>query len=82
MTSAAIADALGTAAVLVMGEGAEQTPLAVIEDIPFVKFQNRNPKKTELQKLQMPLEDDLYAPLLQAVKWKKGGRIATMRPSR
>lgn len=73
MTSAAVADALGTAAVLVMGEGAEQTPLAVIEDVPFVRFQQRNPTKKELQKLRMPLEDDLYAPLLRAVKWRKGG---------
>tara|TARA_Y100000310_G_C20562004_1_gene753524 strand:+ start:128 stop:880 length:753 start_codon:yes stop_codon:yes gene_type:complete len=73
MTSAAVADALGTAAVLVMGEGAEQTPLAVIEDIPFVRFQQRNPTKREQDKLKMPLKDDLYAPLLEAVKWKKGG---------
>lgn len=73
MTSAAVADALGTAAVLVMGEGAEQTPLAIIEDVPFVKFQQRNPTKKELDKLKMPLEDDLYAPLLKAVQWKKGG---------
>ena len=73
MTSAAVADALGTAAVLVMGEGVEQTPLAVIEDIPFVRFQQRNPTKKELEKLKMPLKDDLYAPLLKAVKWRKGG---------
>ena len=73
MTSAAIADALGTAAVLAMGEGAEQTPLAVIEDIPFVKFQQRDPTKKELDKLKMSPEDDLYAPLLKGVKWRKGG---------
>ncbi|MDA1337545.1 MAG: coenzyme F420-0:L-glutamate ligase [bacterium] len=73
MTSASISDAMGTSAVLVMGEGAEQTPLAVIEDIPFVKFQQRNPTKKELQMLKMPLSDDLYAPLLKAVKWRKGG---------
>ena len=73
MTSASISDALGTAAVLVMGEGAEQTPLAIIEDIPFVKFQQRNPTKKELGKLKMSLSDDLYAPLLEAVKWRKGG---------
>lgn len=73
MTSASISDALGTAAVLVMGEGAEQTPLAIIEDISFVKFKQGNPTKTELNKLKMPLQDDLYAPLLKAVKWRKGG---------
>lgn len=76
MTSAAVADALGTAAVLVMGEGAEQTPLALIEDVPFVSFQQRNPTKQELQKLRMPIEDDLYAPLLRAVHWRKGGSKA------
>lgn len=75
MTSAAIADALGTAAVLVMGEGAESTPLAVIKDVPFVEFQHRNPTKKELQKLAMPLEDDLYSPLIKAVKWRKGGSL-------
>lgn len=74
MTSAAVADALGTAAVLVMGEGAEQTPLAVFEDIPFVRFQQRSPTKRELDKLKMPLADDLYAPLLKSVKWRKGGK--------
>ena len=77
MTSASISDALGTAAVLVMGEGAEQTPLVVIEDIPFVKFKQRNPTVRELEKLKMPLENDLYAPLLKAVKWRKGGSKST-----
>ena len=75
MTSAAISDALGTAAVLVMGEGAEQTPLVVIEDITFVKFLQTNPAKKELLKLNMPLQDELYAPLLKAVKWRKGGSL-------
>lgn len=73
MTKAAVADALGIAAVLIMGEGNEQTPLAVIEDVPFVKFQKRNPTKAELKELNMELKDDLYAPVLKAVKWRKGG---------
>lgn len=77
MTSSSISDALGTASVLVMGEGAEQTPLAIIEDVPFVKFQQRNPTRKELNTLKMPLSDDLYAPLLKAVKWRKGGSVKT-----
>lgn len=72
MTKAAIADALGTAAVLLMGEGNEQTPLAVIEDVPFVKFQKRNPTKAELKELNIELKDDLYAPVLKAVQWRRG----------
>jgi dihydrofolate synthase / folylpolyglutamate synthase len=73
MTKSAVADALGTAAVLLMGEGNEQTPLALIEDVPFMKFQKRNPTKAELKELNMELKDDLYAPVLQAIRWRKGG---------
>ena len=73
MTKSAVADALATAAVLAMGEGNEQTPLAVIEDVPFVQFQQRNPNKKELTELTIDPKDDLYAPLLKGVKWRKGG---------
>ena len=66
-----IADSLAASAVLVMGEGSEQTPLAVIEDIPQVEFQERNPTEEELRELKISLEDDLYAPLLTSVQWKK-----------
>jgi len=69
-----IPDALSAAAVLTMGEGAEQQPLAVIADVPSVKFQKRNPRKQELNDLKINLEDDMYASLLTAVKWKKGGK--------
>jgi len=69
MTQANIADGLGAAAVLMMGEGSEQTPLAVIEDIPFVKFQQRNPTKKELNELRIPLQEDLYALLLTSAQW-------------
>lgn len=72
MTSAAISDPVATSAVLVMGEGNESTPLAVIENAP-VEFQGRNPTKRELDKLLMPIEDDLFEPMLTAVKWRKGG---------
>lgn len=72
VTKVNIMDALAASAVLVMGEGKEQTPLALISDIPFVQFQPRNPTKKELEGLKISIEDDLYAPLLTAVKWKKG----------
>ena len=73
MTKANIMDALAATAVLVMGEGAEQTPLAIIEDLPFVKFKSSDPSKSELRDLKIELDDDLYAPMLKAVKWRKGG---------
>lgn len=74
MTIANVADAVATAAVLAMGEGREQTPLAVIEDIPRVRFCESNPTKKELSSFSVnKREDDLWSPLLLAVKWKKGG---------
>ncbi|MDP6704456.1 MAG: coenzyme F420-0:L-glutamate ligase [archaeon] len=74
VTKANIAEALAAAAVLVMGEGNEQTPLAVIEDIPAAEFQQRNPTQEELDSLKIDIEDDLYEPLLTKVKWQKGGK--------
>jgi len=70
-TKANIADAVAVSAVLCMGEGQEQTPMALIEDLPFVKFQKNNPTKKELAELGIGMEDDLYAPLLKSVCWKK-----------
>lgn len=67
-----ICESLASAAVVVMGEGSEQTPLAIIKDIPFVKFQKRNPTKNELDSLKIPLKDDLFAPFINSVKWEKG----------
>lgn len=69
-----IEEGLAAAASLVMGEGAEQTPLAIITDIPFVQFTGRDPTPEELELLQISMEDDLYGPLLQNAPWKKGGR--------
>lgn len=67
-----IAESLAASAVVVMGEGSEQTPLAVIEDVPFVEFQERNPSQEELDTLKIELEDDVFYPLLTSVKWQKG----------
>ncbi len=57
-----IADSLATAAMLVMGEGDERKPLAVIRDAP-VDFSG------SLQKYEMRVnaKDDLYAPLLKRI---------------
>jgi putative folate metabolism gamma-glutamate ligase len=73
MTKSHVADGLAAAAVLLMGEGAEQTPLVVLTDLPFVQFQARNPTEEELAALHISIEDDLYAPLLNNVSWQRGG---------
>lgn len=71
-TQESIVDGLASAATVTMGEGAEQTPLAIITGIPFVEFQDRNPTQEELDRLKIEPSNDLYAPLLTNVPWEKG----------
>lgn len=70
-----IADSLATTAAVVMGEGSEQTPLAVITELPFVEFQDRNPTEEELESLKIQFESDLYTPILSSVKWERGKKF-------
>lgn len=73
MTQANMMQGITAAAVLTMGEGAEQTPIAMVTEIPDLVFQDRVPTKQELDALHIELEDDAYAPILTAAPWKKGG---------
>jgi dihydrofolate synthase / folylpolyglutamate synthase len=57
-----------------MGEGAEQTPIAILTDLPFVDFQDRDPTAEELANVIIPLDEDLFAPFLTSVQWQKGTR--------
>ena len=72
VTQSNVMDGLAAAAVSVMGEGQEQTPLATITNIDYVNFQERNPTTEEIEQLHINIEDDLYAPLLKNANWKKG----------
>jgi F420-0:gamma-glutamyl ligase len=64
-----IADSLAAAATLAMGEGKEQTPIALIEGIDLVKFDDFDSGK--LNPLEIKREEDIYAPLLSSDKWKR-----------
>lgn len=68
-----ILDSLATAAVFAMGEGNEQTPLALISDTDKIAFQERPPTTEEIKSVSIPLKEDLYAPLVASVNWQKGG---------
>lgn len=57
-SSVDIADSLATTAILVMGEGREQQPLAVIEEAP-VEFC----EKVRRNELEIAVQDDIYLPL-------------------
>lgn len=67
-----IMNGLAAAAVVVMGEGNERTPLALITEVPFVEFQPRDPSAEELGRLAISIEEDLYSPLLKNAPWETG----------
>lgn len=73
VTQSNIASGLSAAAVVVMGEGAERTPLAMLSELDFVEFQDRHPTNEELDLLNFDRDEDLFAPFLNAVDWQKGG---------
>jgi dihydrofolate synthase / folylpolyglutamate synthase len=53
-----------------MGEGNEQTPMALIIDAPKIEFLNRPPTPEEMDDIKISLSEDLYAPLLNTDKWE------------
>lgn len=61
-----IADSLATAAVLVMGEGNERQPLAIIEGAP-VEFCDR----VNRAELHIDIKEDMYRPLFSKFKLKR-----------
>lgn len=69
-----IADSLATAAVMVMGEGAEQQPLALITDA-VVEFTER----TNRTELTIPPSHDMYRPFFEQVG-KHEKRVGTPPP--
>ncbi|OGZ70773.1 MAG: hypothetical protein A3F47_00040 [Candidatus Staskawiczbacteria bacterium RIFCSPHIGHO2_12_FULL_38_11] len=71
MTQTNIADSVAVAAVLCMGEGSEQTPIAIAEDIDGVKFGQFNAASDPLI---IQKDKDIFAPLINSTKWKKGGK--------
>lgn len=75
MEQTSVVQSLTVAASLTMGEGAEQTPLAVVTDLGgLVEFVDHVPTTEELAALHIDPADDMYAPLLTAVPWRKGGK--------
>jgi len=68
-----MAASVTAAAVLEMGEGAERTPFAVVEEVTGAEFQDHEPTAAELQSVSIELADDAFAPILTKADWKKGG---------
>ncbi|NTV55190.1 MAG: putative folate metabolism gamma-glutamate ligase [Candidatus Moranbacteria bacterium] len=72
MEQANIPDALAAAAVLSMGEGAEQTPLAIISDIPGLVFDEDAPTDAERKAFYLKPKNDIFAPVFDFSKLVRG----------
>jgi F420-0:gamma-glutamyl ligase len=74
ISTSAVGSSLAAAANIVMGEGCQQTPIAVITDIPFVRFNSRSTiTGKEYKTAFVDMKEDLFAPFLSSVNWEKGG---------
>ncbi len=62
-------DGLAAATVFCMGEGNEQTPFAIVTKAPKIEFQQEPPTEAEVQELSIPMNEDLYGPLLKNARW-------------
>ncbi|HEX8182738.1 MAG TPA: coenzyme F420-0:L-glutamate ligase [Candidatus Saccharimonadales bacterium] len=74
VTQANVAEGIAAAAVLAMGEGAEQTPLCVLTDASTVQFENHDPTAEQLAETTLSIETDLFQPFLTTADWRPGGR--------
>jgi len=71
MSQTNIPDSLASAAVFTMGEGSEQTPIAIISELSsMVKFSERHPADNGKGFL-VTLKDDLFYPFLKSAPWKR-----------
>ncbi len=70
MSQTNIADSVAAAAVLVMGEGKEQTPIAIVEGVNLAKFSQFDTLNND--PLVIDKNNDIYAPLINSSKWKRG----------
>jgi F420-0:gamma-glutamyl ligase len=72
-SKAGVGSGLAATANVVMGEGQEQTPIVLIEDVPFVEFERRDPTPEEISSVYISLDEDLYGPFIKSVPWRDGG---------
>lgn len=61
VTQINLLDSLATVATLAMGEGREQTPIAIIKNVPKINFQNRTPTTKEEQTTCIDPKNDLFS---------------------
>ena len=71
VTLSNVVDALASAAVFVMGEAGESTPVVIIRGLKNIEKEHR--VKKELDRFTVHMEDDIFSTFLLSQKWKNGG---------
>lgn len=71
VTQINLIDSLATTATLVMGEGSEQTPIAIIKNVPRINFQNSAASLKEQDTVCINYENDLFSTVDFAILKKK-----------
>jgi putative folate metabolism gamma-glutamate ligase len=74
VTKASLVDGIAASAVLNMGEGKEQTPIAVVSEISNIDFVDRLPNVEEVKEMSINPDEDVYGKIFSSVKWLKGGK--------
>ena len=64
VTQINLLDSLATVATLCMGEGGEQTPIAILKGTPKISFQNRTPNSKEEAMVSIDPSSDLFSSFL------------------
>ncbi len=59
------------AANVVMGEGNEQTPFVLIENIENLVCTDKNPDQSEIDSVYPKISEDLFEPFLSCLEWQK-----------
>lgn len=67
MSRTDVVDGLAAAAVLVMGEGNEKIPIAIARGVDSIEFSEQD----DFDELFMPVDEDIYYPLLKKFHGKK-----------
>jgi dihydrofolate synthase / folylpolyglutamate synthase len=75
MEQANIVDALAAAAVLVMGEGNECTPITIISDLPSIEFNENAPTDEDRAEFLVNPENDIFSPIFDFSRLKKGSSL-------
>ncbi len=71
-----VPDSLAAAAVFMMGEANEGTPLVRLRGVPYIS-EKSVARKADANSFEFSIDEDIFAPFLGRAPWKKGGATSS-----